>query len=235
MKPGMIDITTDTYYETVYQLTKIVNDEVREVLGISGSHLSDKFVADKKLIACLEEVIASEDAVSRMKPLAEKVEQYNTALEEMNIRNWVVRDGGIGPLRSLGAFLGLLLTFPFFLYGYLTNIIPYWLPVRMARNIKDLQFHSSVKAGLGFLLTFPLFYTITTLLIGIFTGPWWIWVAYLVTIFPMGKFALKWYGWWKKTSRGSWFARQLRRENAAATDLVKLREKIVARTIEMIT
>ncbi len=166
--------------------------------------------------------------------MAEKVEQYTTALKEMNIRNWVVRDRGIGPLKSLVSFLGLLLTFPFFLYGYLTNIIPYWLPVRMARNIKDLQFHSSVKAGLGFLLTFPLFYSITTLLLGIFTGPWWIWVIYLVTLFPMGKFALHWYFWWKKTMRGSWFARKLRRGDADAQALVKLRAEIVALTKEAI-
>ncbi len=48
MKPGMIHIATDTYYETVYQLTKIVNDEIREVMGISGSHLSDKFQGRQK-------------------------------------------------------------------------------------------------------------------------------------------------------------------------------------------
>lgn len=236
MKPGMIHIDTDEYYETVYQLTKIYNDEMRAEMGIAGSMLSDKFRADKELIARFDKVIADEiHGETKMKSLAALVEKYTTGVKDMKIREWVVRDRGYGPGKSLGRFLGLLLTFPIFLYGYLTNIIPFWLPVRMARNIKDLQFHSSVKSGLAFILTFPYFYLIATLLVGIFTGPWWIWLAFLLSLFPLGKFALRWYGWWKKTSRGSWFARCLKRGDAAAIELVSLRDEIIASTKELIS
>ncbi len=134
-----------------------------------------------------------------MKPLAEKVEKYVAGVKEMNIRDWVVRDKGIGAIKSLFRKLGLVLSFPLFLYGYLTNILPFWLPVYLVRNIKDRQFHSSVKAGLGILVVFPIWYLIITVLVMIFTGPWWIWVVFLLTLFPMGKFALRWYFFWKKT------------------------------------
>ena len=57
-----------------------------------------------------------------------------------------------GPIYAgLVVFL-VLVTFPLFLYGFLPNIIPFWLPVRLVRNIKDRQFHSSVKIGAGLLL-----------------------------------------------------------------------------------
>ncbi len=170
-----------------------------------------------------------------MKPLAEKVEKYVAAVKDMNIRDWVVRDKGIGVMKSLVRKAGLILTFPLFLYGFLTNIIPFWLPAHMARNIKDRQFRSSIKAGLGILVIFPLWYFIMTLLVMIFTGPWWIWVLFLATLFPMGKFALRWYFWWKKTIRGSWFARRLRHGDAAAGELVKLREEIIEMTKEAIS
>ena len=76
----------------------------------------------------------------------------------------------------------------------------------MVRKIKDRQFHASVKAGLGILILFPLIHGLQTLLVGIFTGPWWIWVLYMVSLFPLGKMALWWYGRWKKTVRGAWFS-----------------------------
>ena len=126
------------------------------------------------------------------------------------------------------------MTFPMFLYGFINSAIPYFVPVRLARSIKDRQFHSSVKAGLAILITFPLMHGLQTLLVGIFTEPWWIWVAYMVSLFPMGKFALAWYGAWKKTMRGSWFRRQLHSKNVEAWRLLELRNKIVQKTWKLI-
>ena len=132
-------------------------------------------------------------------------------------------------------YLYLLLTLPLFLYGLLNNAIAYFLPVRLVRNIKDLQFHASVKAGLGILILFPLTYLLQTLLVGLLTGPWWIWAGYLVSLLPLGKFALWWYGRWKKTRRGSWFRRQLLRSKSCALDLVRLRKEIIEETTELLT
>jgi len=232
MKPVMIDITTDEYYETLMSLREIYNDTMRAEMDIEGTKLSDRFRADKEMIARLEAVIAEE--ASPMKKLHAMVEKYTATVKEMNIRDWVVREKGYRVMKSLGSYFGLLLGFPFFLFGYLTNILPYWLPTRAVRNIKDRQFHSSVKFGLGALMFFPIWYIITTVLVGVFTGPWWIWVAYLLTLFPLGKFALKYYGWWKKTTRGSWFNSRLRRGDPAATELASLREEIVEATKTLI-
>jgi 1-acyl-sn-glycerol-3-phosphate acyltransferase len=252
LRPQMIDIQNDGYYEAINALREIFTDPMHEIMGIKGRKLSDRFRADKEMIARLDAVIARESAVdaevpeanaeappsakvpSKMRALADKVERYMAGVEAMNIRDWVVSEQGFGILRTLWRFLTLVVTFPFFLYGFLTNIIPYWLPVRMVRNIKDLQFHSSVKAGVGILFIFPFFYFLMTLLVGIFTGPWWIWVVFLVTLFPMGKAALYWYFRWKKTVRGSWFRRQLRRRNPAAIELVQLRGEIVETTKEIL-
>jgi len=136
--------------------------------------------------------------------------------------------------RGFWRYLYLLLTLPFFLYGLINNAITYFLPVRLVRNIKDIQFHASVKAGLGILILMPLSYALQTLLVGLLTGPWWIWAAYLVSIFPMGKFALWWYVRWKKTRRATWFRRQLLRSKTEALQLVKLRKEIIEETTELV-
>ena len=236
LSPLMIDIQNDEHYESIYLLKGIFNDTMREMMGIRGSRLSDRFRADKELISSVEKALEKEkETPGRMGKVLEKVLQYDKGVKGMNIRDWVVRDRGIGMGRRLWRCLYLLLTLPFFLYGLLNNAIAYFLPVRMVRNIKDLQFHASVKAGLGLLVLFPLTWLLQTLLVGLITGPWWIWLAYLVSLFPLGKFALWWYVRWKKTRRGSSFRRQLLRSKSCALDLVKLRKEIIEETTELLT
>jgi hypothetical protein len=154
----------------------------------------------------------------------------------MHIRDWVVRTRGYGFLRTAWRLLTLVSAFPLFFYGFLFNIIPFWLPVRLVRNIKDLQFHSSVKAGLGILVVFPLFYALCTALVAIFTVKiaWWIWILFLISLLPAGKLALYWTFRWKKTMRGYWFRRQLQRKKPAAQELVQLREEILDQTRSLI-
>ena len=233
MKPLMIHIETEEFYEAVMGLRTIFNGRMREILEIKDSKLSDRFVADKHMIDCIDRAIEKDE--EKVRVLAEKVNSYMEGVESLKIRDWVVRNKGYVFGQSLWRYFTLIVTFPLFLFGLVTNAISYFLPVRMVRKMKDLLFHSSVKFGIAMLLTFPLLYMLQTLLVGIFTGPWWIWVAFLVSLPFMGKAALVWYLRWKKTVRGSWFRRQLRRKKAAAWELVNLREKIVELTEEIVS
>jgi len=244
LKPLMIHIGTDDYYESVQGLREIFNPRMREIMGIKGSKLSDRFRADKEMIARLDEAIEREesgdqtesvkDLAGKVSDLFGKIETYLTGVRDLKIRDWVVRDKGYPFVRSFWRYLSLIITFPFFIYGFLNNAIPYLLPVRMVRNIKDRQFHSSVKSGLGILLLFPLFYLLQTLAVMIFTEPWWIWEAYVISLLPAGKAALNWYFRWKKTVRGSWFRKQLRRRRSEAWRLVELREEIIKNTDNLV-
>jgi len=231
--PLMIHIGSDEFYDSIRELKKIFNSRMREIMGISGTKLIDRFAADKELIARIDAALEKDPEAVRA--LAGKVDKYVTGLNEINVRDWVVRDQGYGLIRSLWRYLSLMLTLPVFLFGFITNAIPYLLPVHLVRNLKDRQFHSSVKAFLGILLLFPLVYALETLAVGLITGgPWWIWIVFLVSLLPMGKLALTWYLRWKKTVRGSWFHRQLRRKNKDASQLLQLREEILILTEQVI-
>ena len=232
MKPLMINIETEEFYEAVMGLRTIFNERMREILEIDGSKLRDRFVADKHMIDCIDKAIEKDE--EKVRVLAGKVTGYYEGVESLKIRDWVVRDKGYGFGLSLWRYLTLMVTFPFFLFGFVTNGISYFLPVFLVRKIKDLQFHASVKFPIALLITFPLLYFLQTLLVGFLTGPWWIWAAYLVSLYPVGKIALNWYIRWKKTVAGSWFGRQLRRRQTEAWKLVELRKEIVGLTDEIV-
>ncbi len=260
MKPQMIHIETEEFYEAVMGLRTIFNDRMREILEIKGTKLSDRFRADKHMIEVIDRAIEKEQGQVEepgrvlmeepgpveelgqvlmedpgpVRTLAGKVDRYFDEVRSLNIRDWVVREKGFLPGRSIWRYLTLIVTFPIFLFGLLTNAIPYLLPVYLVRNVKDKQFHSSVKAGLSMLILFPWIYLLMALLVGIFTGPWWIWAAFLGSLYPAGKIALHWYFRWKKTVRGSWFRRQLRRKKSGALELVELRKEIMVLTEEIV-
>jgi len=234
LRPLMIDIQNEEHYEAIYVLKGIFNETMREIMGIEGSKLSDRFRADKELIASLEKALAKEGTPGKLEALLDKVLQYDAAVSKMNIRDWVVAKKGYTLGQSLLTNLLLLLTLPLFLYGFINNALPYLLPVRMSRKIKDIQFHSSVKAGLGILILFPIFHGLQTLLVGLLTGPWWIWVIYMATALRSGKLALAWYVRWKKKKRGSWFRRKLIRSKPEALQLVRQRKEIIEETIDLV-
>ena len=213
-------------------LRTVFNERMREIMGVEGERLYDKFMADKEMIRRLDGELEKEP--QQLDPLREKVVRYMKSLEKLNIRDWVVKAEGYSTVRVAWRWLTLLLTFPVFLYGLINNALMYFLPVLAVRNIKDVQFHSSVKAGLAMLVVLPLTYLLQTLLVGIFTDEWYIWVGYLVLLYPTGKLALLWYLRLKKTLRGGWFGRQYRKKAKAAVDMVKLRQQIVQDTEKLI-
>ena len=129
----------------------------------------------------------------------------------------------------------MIITFPFFLAGFIINALPYLLPAYLVRNVKDLQFHSSLKAGLGFLLLFPLVYVLETLAFGLISGfPWWAWIMFLLALLPIGQLALTWYLGMKKTVRGSIFRRQLLRNKPEVLQLMGLRKVIIEECAQLV-
>ena len=232
IKPLMIHIETKEYYDMYLGLRTVFNERMREIMGVEGERLHDKFLVDKEMIRRLDGELEKES--QQLDPLREKVARYMKSLEKLNIRDWVVKAEGYSTVRVAWRWLTLLLTLPVFLYGLINNALMYFLPVLAVRNIKDVQFHSSVKAGLAMLVVLPLTYLLQTLLVGIFTDEWYIWVGYLVLLYPTGKLALLWYLRLKKTLRGGWFGRQYRKKAKAAVDMVKLRQQIVQDTEKLI-
>jgi len=234
MLPLMINIESDEFYDTIIELKSIFNANMREMMGISGEKHLDRFTADKELISRIDAQIEKDP--EPLRKLAKKVDKYVSGVKEQRVRDWVVRDSGYSMLRSLWRYLSLILTFPVFLAGFIPNALPYLLPGHLVRNVKDIQFHSSLKAGMGFLFLFPLFYALETLAFALISGlPWWTWIAFLLVLLPMGKVALIWYLRLKKTVHGARFRSQLRRNKPEALELVELRKEIIGECAQLVS
>lgn len=232
MKPIMIHIETEEFYDTYLGLRTIFNERMCGLLGIEGRKLNDKFKADKVMIDRLDKVLVSDEP--KIKALKEKVEAYFAKVTQLKIRDWVVKNKGYSLILTCWRFLTLLLTIPVFIYGFINNALMYFIPVRMVRKVKDIQFHSSIKAGASILMVVPLTYGLQTILVALFTEGWYIWTAYLLTLYPLGRLALLWYLRFKKTYKGAWFGILYRRGKKGSRELVELRKEIVEATEQLI-
>jgi len=225
MNKYMIDIRSQEFYDMYMNLRIIYNRSMRKRLNIQGKDLYSRFRADKEMIKILEQV--EEKDRERIRPLSEKVKKYFDRVTELGFRDWLFTKNRYSYFILLALSLGIVISFPLFLYGLINNIIPYQLPLPVTKKFKDPQFHSTVKFITG-LVIFPIWYLILFILAWIFVEPGWIKWIYLVSLLPAGLFAHTWYIWLKKL-RSMWkYSILTSIKNKKMGELKTLRSEIIS-------
>ncbi|MBN2215474.1 MAG: 1-acyl-sn-glycerol-3-phosphate acyltransferase [Bacteroidales bacterium] len=220
----MIDIRNEEYYETYMMLRTIYNSRMRELMNIKGNNLLDRFNADKKMIEILDMQLAEDE--SRIAAIDKLVMDYNLGLKSINIRDWIVKKGDFSYLAECLKLLAMIVAFPVYLLGLINNYIPYTIPSLYVRNVKDRQFHSSMKFVLS-MIFFPLYYAIVIVLAAlIIPGALFSWL-YILLIPVSGIFAYSYYIWIKKSVAKFRFIRHTKKVRGKTGDLIHNRKKIL--------
>jgi len=125
--------------------------------------------------------------------------------------------------------LALLLTWPLFVYGWINNIIPTYIPAWLTKKLNlYIGYESTVKVLSG-MLTFPIFYSLQTWIVHwVFQTPLITW-GYFLSLVPTGLFA-----WWYLIKAKAFGQRkkvyQLQRSQATVySDLVNRRNQLSSR------
>ncbi len=224
MKKVMIHIPNEELYDMYQNLREIYNKRMRSKAGILGKSHYERFRADKQMIHILDRKFEADP--DSLRKFSEKVNSYVNDLNELNIRNWIFERSGFTTKKLIYKRFGLLLTSPLYFYGYLNNWLPYRLPLRNLKKIKDLQFHSSIKFVLAMVM-FPVFYAIQTIIVAVLTGSAPIAWAYLLSIPVTGYFALFWSIWYKRWRAGLKYRRMKKSRNEKILSLEKKYREIM--------
>lgn len=216
LKKIMIHIETEDYYDVYQSLRTFYNNRMRKKAGIVGRTHYDRFRADKIMIRMLDDKLEKDS--SSIEKLSETVRKYRQGLKNLNLRNWIFERSGFTSKKIFYKRIGLALSFPIFLYGYINNWLPFHLPVRSTKKIKDRQFHSSFKFVLA-MVYFPVFYALQTIILGILTNPSWIPWVYLLSIPATGYFALFWSIWYKRWKAGLKYRKMKKNRDPEILDL----------------
>jgi len=193
LKPLIIHIENIEYYQLFEFMREFFRIKMLQNLGLKKCQ-KNMFISDQKTIEVLDITFKNNPEI--ISELDKQTKSYQALLKKSNLRHWVIDKNEKFAFILMNSF-AFLFTLPVFLYGFINNIIPYYLPKLITNKIKDRQFVSSVTFVIG-IISFPLFYIIQFGLVWIFTEIWWLKFAYLFSLPISGLIAFRIHRWFIK-------------------------------------
>lgn len=192
----VVNIHNDAFYE-----------EYRHAIDWNGNRLANELFSDRKddfLQASLHIVDKLDRLFEEDRPqFDKKMEGYRDAFK-------LIKDEGLQTTDRLWAppltgcllvrMIGLLLSAPIALLGYVNGIFPILIQKKLQTLFKDKQFVPSVRYASGLLLV-PIFTLLQSLAVRLITGEWLPTIAYFISMPATFYFSLYWHKWWKQLLR----------------------------------
>jgi 1-acyl-sn-glycerol-3-phosphate acyltransferase len=192
----MLDIQSEEFYDTYYSLRDIYRDRIGAMLQINAHKQPGKFMCEKAMIGMLDRYI--EQNADDFKPIDEKVRKYKKDLKRLQLRDWVVRKKSYSIIRLVLESLMKLVLLPVYLYGIITNILPFQIPVWATKEVKDKQFLSSIRFVVA-MLVFPIMYAVFYIVFSRFVDSAWWRISFLLSLPLSGYIAFIYSNWVKRT------------------------------------
>lgn len=204
MKNNMVHIESEDDYEAIDELRSIINGK------FSDDIKSPKFFRDRELIAKMNALKTSNaDLYNKICSLSLQVKNKAKALKT----DYRLLEKKKHPLWWLIAgLIGIVITFPLYLYGNIFNLTFLEIPNLQIRKIRDPQFHSSVRYGLSLILAIiflPVFLILSLLIF----SSWWIGILIFLTLPLSGLFAWNYYLQFRRIIGGFRIRRYIRQKD----------------------
>lgn len=164
----------------------------------------------------------------RATKIKNNIDAYFRNLDRLELNDNLVKQlprMGFSLKSTLNLFY-IIIGFPFFLFGFINNYIPFKLPVIITRKIVGPDYYGSVSMLLG-ALTFLMFYGLQLWLMQYYFRNTLLTLGYLFVLPLSGFFA---FYYWKRftTFRGSWTIINLfYRKTDLITSLITMRQNII--------
>ncbi|MBK7133174.1 MAG: hypothetical protein IPH69_10255 [Bacteroidales bacterium] len=126
----------------------------------------------------------------------------------------------------IAGMVGIILTFPIFIYGNIFNLTFLEIPNLQIRKIKDPQFHSSVKYAVSLILAFIFLPVYLILSLFIFSS-WWLGLLIFFTLPASGLFAWNYYLQFRRIKGGFRIRNLIREKNINLLSLQKSHNELV--------
>jgi 1-acyl-sn-glycerol-3-phosphate acyltransferase len=184
MKGNMIHIESEEDYEAIDELRSMINGRFSDDIRFP------KLFRDRILVNKMNLLKSSNPSLfSRICSLSIKIKEKAKELNT-DYRLLEKRKHPLGWL--IAGMIGIIITFPLFIYGNIFNLTFLEIPNLQIRKIKDPQFHSSIRYGISLALAFVFLPLYLILSLFIFSS-WWLGLLIFLTLPLSGLFAWNYY------------------------------------------
>lgn len=165
LKKIIVHIESEEDYEAIDELRSIINGRFSDNIKFPKL-FRDKILIEKMNRLKLTDLPLYRKICSLSLDVKKKSEELKTSYRLLSRKRHP-----LGWL--LAGSVGLIASFPLFLYGNLFNLTFMEIPNLQSRKIKDVQFRSSIKMGISIAISL-VFTPIIFALMLIFISPWWL-------------------------------------------------------------
>jgi|WetSurMetagenome_2_1015567.scaffolds.fasta_scaffold00015_6 1-acyl-sn-glycerol-3-phosphate acyltransferase len=212
MKKIIVHIESEEDYESIDELRSIINGKYSDKIKFP------KLFRDRILIDKMNRLKVSDfNLYKRICALSLEVKNKSRELK-IRYRLLSKKKHPLGWL--LAGAVGLIATFPLFLYGNLFNLTLLEIPNLQSLKIKDVQFRSSIKFGISVALSLVITPLVLILLL-VFVSPWWLALLIFISLPVAGLFAWNYYLVAGRITGGFRIRKYLSRKNR---DFLKLKK-----------
>lgn len=184
MKNIMIHIESEHDYEAIDELRSMLNGKYSDDIRFP------KLFRDRILINKINLLKSSDPSVyQRICSLSLQIKKRAKDLNT-DYRLLEKKKHPIGLL--IAGVIGIIITFPLFIYGNIFNLTFLEIPNLQIRKIRDPQFHSSIRYAISLILAFvflPAYFILSLILF----SSWWLGLIAFLTLPLSGLFAWNYY------------------------------------------
>ncbi len=181
----MLNIEDQENYEAIEFLTRSYAVDYAIKHGKNPADLQDMLWAGKCIVSSMASIKDSKPDLA--KQIFDKACLLNSMMQEQKVRDWLFREKP-SVLNVVLTSVVMIILFPLFVLSLIPNILVFIAPYFVLPKIKDWMFYSSVFFGVS-LITIPLLYTITYIILGVISDCWLISLIYTMLLPFLGLFA----------------------------------------------
>ena len=185
LKKLLIIVEDEKLDNLILQIESLYRSQLREESSERDKAVQDFYIS-KEIVKAVTYI--QKEFPDKATQFELKISNYFNVLKRLKLRDTQIRAQRIR-VGMWSNILYFILGFPMFLYGYLTNILPFKISEYLSKKIlvrKD--FIGSMKLALG-VLVYLVFYTIEIITFGLLTHWYWA-VVFLLTLYPTGVFTI---------------------------------------------
>jgi len=193
MKRNMVHIESEEDYEAIDELRSMINGKFSDDIRFP------KLFRDRILINKMNLLKSSNPSV--YKEICSLSLQVKNKAKDLNtdFRLLEKRKHPLGWL--IAGLVGIIFTFPLFIYGNIFNLTFLEIPNLQIRKIPDPQFHSSIRYAISLVLAFVFLPLYLVLSLIIFSS-WWFGLLIFLTLPLSGLFAWNYYLQFRRITGG---------------------------------
>ena len=194
VKKITVDIQLDERYRLIEDIMLLAKESTPEFAS-SDEYSEEELNFDKEIVSKAEAAIHEGDEAAEK--LDQIVGQFHSLRKQQKLDFCQSLIDTYSYLRLMAGGIGFVIMLPFFIYGWLNNMLPWYLIHKLADGIKDRQFVNSARMASG-LLFFPLFYILQSLLFWFVSGSL-LWTSFYFISLPFtGILSLNFFEKWKE-------------------------------------